>query len=83
METVLDTPRKRYDGSCPVVCMDEQPVQLLKETRKPIPATKTHTKGAFYAAFEPELARHLVRLILRAEQKAPFPVGEIVIDLCG
>lgn len=129
MEDVLGTYAKPYDPACPVLCMDEQPVQLLKETRTPIPATaehgkridyeyeragtanifmfaeplagwrdvavretktkfdwatemarllegryagharvilvcdnlNTHTKGAFYEAFEPERARQLVR----------------------
>ncbi len=129
MEQVLDTYAKPYDSACPVLCMDEQPVQFLKETRTPIPATvahgkrvdyeyeragtanvfmfteplagwrqvsvrptktkadwavemagllegryatcgkvivvcdnlNTHTKGAFYAVFEPERARQLVR----------------------
>jgi hypothetical protein len=131
MEEVLETYEKPYDPQCPVLCMDEQPVQLLKETRTPIPATadhgkrvdyeyeragtanifmfceplagwrevavrptktkvdwavemarllegryadcpmvtvvsdnlNTHTKGAFYEAFEPERARQLVRRI--------------------
>jgi len=131
MEDVLETYSKPYDPECPVLCMDEQPVQLLKETRPPIPATaehgkrvdyeyeragtanifmfteplagwrevavretktkydwatemarllegryaacervvlvcdnlNTHTKGAFYEAFEPERARQLVRRI--------------------
>ena len=131
MEDVLETYRQPYDPACPVLCMDEQPVQLLKETRIPIAATKrhgkrvdyeyeragtanifmlteplagwrdvtvratktkvdwavemarlldgryahcetiilvcdnlnTHTKGAFYEAFPPERARHLVRRI--------------------
>jgi hypothetical protein len=131
MEEVLETYEKTYDSACPVLCMDEQPVQLTKETRTPIPATKkhaqrvdyeyeragtanifmfseplagwrqanaratktkfdwavevaallegryahcreiilvcdnlnTHTKGAFYEAFEPERARSLVRRI--------------------
>ncbi len=129
MEAVLDTYAKPYHSACPVICMDEQPVQLHRETRIPIPATlkhgkrvdyeyeragtasifmfteplagwrdvavraqrtkvdwaiemarllegryahspqvilvcdhlNTHTKGAFYAAFEPERARQLVR----------------------
>jgi hypothetical protein len=131
MEDVLEVYERPYDPHCPVLCMDEQPVQLLKETRTPIPATRehgkrvdyeyeragttniflfteplagwrevsvrttktktdwamemarllecryascekiilvcdnlnTHTKGAFYAAFEPERARQLVRRI--------------------
>ncbi len=129
MEEVLETYAQPYDSGRPVVCMDEQPIQLLKETRVPIPATKghprrvdyeyeragtasifmfceplsgwravtvrerrtkidwakeveellrtryasaknvilvcdnlnTHTKGAFYEAFEPEKARQIVR----------------------
>lgn len=131
MEDVLEIYEKPYDSHCPVLCMDEQPVQLLKETRTPIAATakhgkrvdyeyeragtanifmfteplagwrevavrptktkidwavemarllegryakckkvilvcdnlNTHTKGAFYEAFEPERARRLVRRI--------------------
>ena len=129
MEEVLDVYARPYDSRYPVVCMDEQPIQLLKETRQPIAGTKkharrvdyeyeragtasifmfceplsgwrqvsvrarrtkvdwaqeveellrrryapaakvilvsdnlnTHTKGAFYVAFEPEKARSLVR----------------------
>ena len=131
MEQVLEPYEKPYDPACPVLCMDEQPVQLIKETRKPIEATadhaqrvdyeyeragtanifmftepsagwrqatarptktkvdwaiemarllegryaaceqvilvcdnlNTHTKGAFYEAFEPQRARQLVRRI--------------------
>ena len=131
MEEVLDIYAMPYDPDRPVLCMDEQPVQLFKETRTPIPATakhgkrvdyeyeragtanifmfteplagwrevtvretktkldwavemarileeryehcdkvilvcdnlNTHTKGAFYEAFEPERARQLVRRI--------------------
>lgn len=131
MEEVLETYSQPYDPACPVLCMDEQPVQLLKDPREPIPATaqhgkrvdyeyeragtanifmfteplagwrdvavrerktkldwatemarllegryadcervilvcdnlNTHTKGAFYEAFEPERARALVRRI--------------------
>jgi hypothetical protein len=131
MEEVLDVYARPYNPSCPVICMDEQPVQLHKETRTPIEATakhpkrvdyeyeragtasifmfteplagwreatvrqrrtktdwaievahlmegryadckqviltcdnlNTHTKGAFYEAFEPERARQLVRRI--------------------
>jgi DDE superfamily endonuclease len=131
MEDVLETYAAPYDPNCPVICMDEQPIQLIKETRQPIAATKsrpkrvdyeyeragtacifmfteplsgwrqaiarprrtkvdwaiemasllegryaacasvilvcdnlnTHTKGAFYEAFEPSRARDLVRRI--------------------
>ncbi|MGF1581731.1 MAG: hypothetical protein ACFCD0_20570, partial [Gemmataceae bacterium] len=42
MEEVLDTYQRPYDPSHPVLCMDEQPFQLVGETRVPIPATKEH-----------------------------------------
>src|SRR5262245_28283741 len=48
MEEVLETYEKPYDLACPVLCMDEQPVQLVKETRQPIPATKRHPKRIDY-----------------------------------
>lgn len=48
MEEVLETYSKPYDSACPVICMDEQPVQLLKETRQPIPATANHGKRVDY-----------------------------------
>jgi len=48
MEEVLETYEKAYDSARPVLCMDEQPVQLLKETREPIKATKKHGKRSDY-----------------------------------
>jgi len=48
MEQVLEIYEKPYDPACPVLCMDEQPVQLLKETRTPIPATARHGKRVDY-----------------------------------
>lgn len=48
MEEVLDTYEKPYDPECPVLCMDEQPVQLVRETREPIAATKDHAKRVDY-----------------------------------
>lgn len=48
MAWVLETYEKPYDSNVPVLCMDEQPVQLLKETRTPIPATTKHGKRVDY-----------------------------------
>lgn len=48
MEDVLEVYEKPYDPSCPVLCMDEQPVQLIKEVRAPIPATKSHPRRVDY-----------------------------------
>jgi hypothetical protein len=42
MEEVLETYAQAYAPQHPVLCMDEQPVQLLKETRGPIAATTKH-----------------------------------------
>ena len=39
MENVLTVYEKSYNPEFPVVCMDESPKQLIKETRLPIPAT--------------------------------------------
>lgn len=36
MENVLETYKEPYDPTHPVVCMDEKPKQLVKETRQPI-----------------------------------------------
>jgi hypothetical protein len=48
MEEVLETYAKPYDPACPVLCMDEQPVQLVKETRQPIAATAKHPRRVDY-----------------------------------
>ena len=48
MEEVLDTYARPYDARRPVVCMDEQPVQLVKETRRPVEATRDHPRRVDY-----------------------------------
>ncbi len=48
MEDVLETYAQPYDVAFPVVCMDEQPVQLTKETREPIAATREHPRRVDY-----------------------------------
>jgi hypothetical protein len=48
MEEVLETYEKPYNPQTPVLCMDEQPVQLLKETRVPIEGTAKHAKRVDY-----------------------------------
>jgi hypothetical protein len=40
MEDVLDVYQRPYDPQSPMVCMDEQPVQLIKEVRPPLPAAE-------------------------------------------
>lgn len=42
MEDILDLYHRPYDPDFPLICMDEQPIQLIGETRIPIPATINH-----------------------------------------
>jgi len=48
MEEVLEVYERPYDPAHPVLCMDEQPVQLLKETRVPVEATRDHARRVDY-----------------------------------
>ena len=48
MEEVLETYERPYDAQRPVVCMDEQPVQLVKDTRAPVAATREHPERVDY-----------------------------------
>ena len=48
MEEVLETYARPSDPQRPVLCMDEQPVQLVKETRLPIQATVKHPQRVDY-----------------------------------
>src|SRR3989442_8084752 len=48
MEEVLDVYARPYDIWYPVLCMDEQPIQLLKESRQPIAGTKEHPRRVDY-----------------------------------
>jgi len=48
MEEVLDTYEEPYNSKYPVLCMDEQPIQFHRETRKPIPATRKHARRVDY-----------------------------------
>jgi hypothetical protein len=48
MEKVLDVYALPYNPAVPVLTMDEQPMQLLRETRRPIPATIDHPRRVDY-----------------------------------
>lgn len=48
MEDVLDVYAQPHDPDAPVLCMDEQPVQLVKEVRQPIPAAPGRPKRVDY-----------------------------------
>ena len=47
-EAVLETYAAAYEPRHRVLCMDEQPVQLLKETRVPLAATTPHSRRVDY-----------------------------------
>lgn len=48
MEDVLETYSLPYDPKRPVLCMDEQPVQLHKDVKSPIEGTKTRPRRVDY-----------------------------------
>jgi len=48
MEDVLEIYSRPYNPLLPVVCMDEQPIQLLNEIRAPIVATLNHPERVDY-----------------------------------
>lgn len=48
MEMVLDVYKTKYNKNYPVVCMDESPKQLIKETRLPIVAKKRSDRKEDY-----------------------------------
>lgn len=48
MEDVLDLYAEPYDSTCPQVCFDERPVQLLGETFAPIPMKKGQARRYDY-----------------------------------
>ena len=48
MEEVLATYAEPYDPNNPKICMDEQPIQLLQETKVPLAASKEHGERVDY-----------------------------------
>ena len=74
MEEVLELYARPWDPKRPVVCMDEQPKQLVSETRPPIPMSpgaeritlvcdnlNTHDIGSLCEVFPPDEARRMAR----------------------
>ena len=45
---VLEIYHLPYDSKYPVICMDEQPIQLVKETRIPLPAKPGQPESVDY-----------------------------------
>ena len=48
MEDVLEVYHRPFDPDVPVVCMDEQPIQLTKETRSSLSMQPEHPKRYDY-----------------------------------
>lgn len=48
MEDVLDVYSRTMNPAIPVLCMDEQPVQLVQEVKTPIEATRDHARRVDY-----------------------------------
>ena len=76
MESVLDVYKRPYRADFPVVCMDETPRQLIKETRQVIPAAPgrperydyEHERCGVYNVFlanEPLAGKRLVKVTER------------------
>ena len=47
-EDVLETYAQPYNSCVPVLCMDEQPVPLVKDLKAPIPATQSKPRRVDY-----------------------------------
>ena len=45
---VLERYEQAYDPARPVLCMDEQPIQLIGETRRPLDAPQDHPRRVDY-----------------------------------
>ena len=48
MEDVLEIYHLPYNPDIPVICMDEKPIQLISDTRAPIPSTPSHPERFDY-----------------------------------
>jgi len=91
MERVLDVYRRPYDPSQPVVCMDETPRQLIRETRTVAPARPGRPERHDYEyercgvcnvflASEPLAGKRMVKV---TERKAKVDWADFVQDIAG
>jgi hypothetical protein len=91
MEQVLDVYKRPYDPKFPVVCMDETPRQLIKETRIPIPGTRgrlerhdyEYERCGVYTVFmasEPLAGRRFVKA---TERKTKLDWAAFMKDIAG
>jgi hypothetical protein len=89
MEYVLDVYTRPYDPQLPVVCMDETPRQLIKETRTPIPGKTGRLErhdyeyercGVFtvFMASEPLASKRLTKV---TKQRTKTDWAEFISDI--
>ena len=85
MENVLDVYKRPYYPRFPVVCMDESPKQLIRETRQPVVASPGQPARYDYEyercgvcnifmASEPLAGKRLVKI---TERKSKSVMGQI------
>lgn len=91
MERVLEIYKRPYDPLHPVVCMDESPRQLIRETRTPLPARRGSAARHDYEyercgvcnvfmAVEPLAGKRLVRI---TERKTKLDWAFFIEELAG
>ena len=83
VEDVMEIYAKSYHPQIPVLCMNEQPVQLVKEVKRPIAATKVRSKRVDYEyeragvasvfMFAGPLSRWRAAAIRASKTKADWP----------
>jgi len=89
MEEVLDVYKRPYNPKFPVVCMDETPRQLIKETRTPLPSKRgrlerhdyEYERCGVYTVFlasEPLAGKRLVKA---TERKTRFDWADFIKEL--
>lgn len=80
MENVLDVYKRPYNIVFPIVCMDESPKQLIKETRQVLPAKQGHCARydyeyercgvcTIFVASEPLAGQRMVKVTERRTKK--------------
>jgi hypothetical protein len=89
MEDVLSIYERPYNAEIPVLCMDEQPVQLIKEVKTPIPATKSHPRRVDYEYERAGVANVFMlaeplagwRKVIIRESKTKIDFAEVMAEL--
>ncbi len=89
MEDVLEVYQRPYDPRRPVVCLDEQSKQLVKETRKPIPVQprqparcdyeyERNGTANLFMVFEPLAGRRRVKV---TDRRTRVDFAEVIREL--